>query len=60
MVRFLPVANEGARHPLRRALPPPGEPIEAIAGPPGKKGEDVAFFLLSFVSAFIILYSFII
>jgi hypothetical protein len=51
-----PAADDSAGHPLRRTLPP-AEPIV-----PGrtKAQEDVAFFLISFASAFIILYGFII
>ena len=55
MARFLPVTNEGARHPLRRGLRPP-----EVATGHRKAHEDVAFFLVSFASAFIILYGFII
>jgi hypothetical protein len=58
MARFLPVTNEGARHPLRRSLPPP--PLHANANPRSQAHEDVAFFLVSFACAFIILYGFII
>jgi hypothetical protein len=57
MARFLPVTNAAARHPLRRVLPAPSEAdMMRRSGP----HEDVAFFLVSFSCAFIILYGFII
>ena len=57
MGRFLPVTNESARHPVRRRLRPP-----TSIGLKTSKGmrEDIAFFLVSFTSAFIILYGFVI
>jgi hypothetical protein len=57
MGRFLPVINESARHPLRRRLRPP---IEVAAATSRGMHEDIAFFLVSFASAFIILYGFVI
>lgn len=57
MARWHPVTNEGARHPLRRILPPP---MDWDMPEPRSARENVAFFLISFTSAFIILYGFIV
>jgi len=59
MESAFPAANEDAQHPLRRALPPV-VPAGLDLPSPRKADEDVAFFLISFASAFIILYGFII
>lgn len=57
MARWLPVTNEGAGHPLRRSLPPSARcDMQSLRN----ASEDVAFFLISFASAFIILYGFVI
>jgi len=56
MARYLPVRNEGARHALRRSLPVATD----ITAQRSEAHEDVAFFLVSFAAAFIILYGFII
>jgi NADH:ubiquinone oxidoreductase subunit C len=56
MDRLQPVTNEGIRHPLRRDLPLPEEQEEV---PVKSRREDIVFFLVSFASAFIILYGFI-
>jgi hypothetical protein len=53
---LLPIANEGSRHPLRRSLPPATEVEETLERSPR---EDVAFFMVSFASAFVILYGFV-
>jgi len=56
MERIQSVPVEAARHPFRRTRPLPDlEP----AGQARSMQEDLAFFLVSFASAFIILYGFI-
>ncbi len=55
MARIQPVSVKNARHPLRRLLPVPVYPAKL----PRPAQEDIAFFLVSFASAFIILYGFI-
>lgn len=61
MPRHFTLPNPGAGHPLRRRLPRPhivveAPVVEAWKGP----REDIAFFLVSFASAFVILYGFVI
>jgi hypothetical protein len=53
--RAIVLTNEAARHPFRRALPPP-----AMAEEAREPLTDGAFFLLSFVSGFIIFFGMII
>lgn len=48
MQRRLVLTNEGARHPLRRMLPPP-----VIATQPDVGDHDIRLFLLSFASFFV-------
>jgi len=56
MERIQSVPVEAARHPFRRTRPLPDlEP----AGQARSMQEDLAFFLVSFASAFIILYGFV-
>jgi len=57
MARFHPITNEGAGHPLRRRLPPP---LSHGDNRPGNLNEDLAFFLVSYAAAFVILYGFVI
>lgn len=57
MGRWHPVTNKGAGHSIRRFLPCP---VDRTAPEPRNAREDVAFFLISFASAFIILYGFIV
>ncbi len=54
MKRRLVLTNEAARHPLRRALPPPVTP----AAPRGDD-HDLKLFVLSFTAFFVCFYSFI-
>ncbi len=56
MARIQPVTAQHARHPFRRLLPAPNVYPEKL---PRSAQEDIAFFLVSFASAFIILYGFI-
>ncbi|GAA3704091.1 hypothetical protein GCM10022268_12090 [Sphingomonas cynarae] len=54
MTRRLVLTNEAARHPMRRALPPPSVPR------PAKNGDqDVKLFLLSFAAFFTCFYTFL-
>lgn len=53
MTRRLVLTNEAARHPLRRALPPPF--VRAVRD----EDHDVKLFLLSFAAFFTCFYSFI-
>lgn len=53
MTRRLVLTNEAARHPLRRALPPP------IVRAAASDDHDVKLFLLSFAAFFTCFYSFI-
>lgn len=56
MARVQPVTVEKVRHPFRRLLPAPALiPEKRLRS----MEEDIAFFLVSFASAFIILYGFI-
>ncbi len=52
--RRLVLTNEGARHPIRRALPP-------VKRPPVRRDDDqdLKLFALSFAAFFISFYSFI-
>jgi hypothetical protein len=59
MAHVVPASTGVTRHPLRQSLPPV-EPVAIDVGKPRSAQEDVAFFLVSFASAFIILYGFII
>ncbi|MEG8051707.1 conserved hypothetical protein [Sphingomonas aurantiaca] len=52
MTRRLVLTNEAARHPLRRALPPP------VAANPSDDDHDIKLFLLSFAAFFTCFYSF--
>jgi hypothetical protein len=54
MTRRLVLTNEAARHPFRRALPPP-----AIAAARKADDHDFKLFLLSFGAFFTCFYSFI-
>ena len=54
MTRRLVTTNEAARHPLRRALPPPAAEGRARNG-----DDDVRLFLLSFAAFFICFYTMI-
>jgi hypothetical protein len=56
MTQVQPMAIEKVRHPFRRCLPMPDSLVEQQ---PRLMQEDVSFFLVSFASAFIILYGFI-
>jgi len=56
MARVQPVTAQKAKHPFRRLLPAPKVYPEKL---PRSAQEDIAFFLVSFASAFIILYGFI-
>jgi hypothetical protein len=56
MDRRLVLTNEGARHPLRRSLPPP-PPL--VAGPRSRTREDAKLFLLSFSAFFTCFYTLI-
>lgn len=56
MARIQPVTAQKARHPFRRLLPALVVFPEKLPRP---VQEDIAFFLVSFASAFIILYGFI-
>jgi hypothetical protein len=48
MDRPLVITNEAARHPLRRALPPPAVPLA-----PRGDDHDLKLFVLSFTAFFI-------
>ncbi len=54
--RALVLTNESARHPFRQMLPPPVfEPEDPAPATMAKRpGEDMAFFLISYVSGLII------
>ncbi|WP_200910172.1 hypothetical protein [Sphingomonas sp. Leaf38] len=52
MTRRLVLTNEAARHPLRRALPPPE------TAKPRDDDHDIKLFLLSFAAFFTCFYSF--
>ena len=54
MNRPLVTANEAARHPLRRSLPPP----VAVAAPRGDD-HDLKLFVLSFTAFFVCFYTLI-
>ena len=54
MTRRLVITNEAARHPLRRALPPPAVDARRRNG-----DDDVKLFLLSFAAFFICFYTMI-
>ena len=54
MTRRLVLTNEAARHPLRRALPPP-----VPRRPARDEDSDWKLFLLSFAAFFTCFYSFI-
>jgi hypothetical protein len=54
MTRRLVLTNEAARHPMRRALPPPKAPRHAKNG-----DQDVKLFLLSFAAFFTCFYTFL-
>ena len=54
MTRRLVLTHEAARHPFRRALPPP-----VVAAAPRDDDGDWKLFLLSFVAFFICFYTFI-
>jgi hypothetical protein len=56
MERRLVLTNEGAGHPIRRALPPPA-PLAAAATRCGR--EEVKLFLLSFSAFFTCFYTLI-
>lgn len=51
MERPLAVANEAARHPLRRALPPPAASANG--------DQDLKLFVLSFTAFFVCFYTMI-
>ena len=52
MTRRLVLTNESARHPFRRALPPP-----KVVDP--RKSDDRKLFLLSFAAFFTCFYTFL-
>lgn len=54
MTRRLVLTNEAARHPFRRALPPP-----EVAAPRSSDDQDWKLFALSFGAFFTAFYSFI-
>ena len=54
LTRRLVLTNEGARHPLRRALPP-----VRLQRPRRDDDHDLRLFALSFTAFFICFYSFI-
>jgi hypothetical protein len=55
MKRALVLTNEAARHPFRQSMPPP-----VIAAPTREPLTDGAFFMVSFVSGFIIFFGMIV
>lgn len=55
MTRRLVLTTESARHPFRRALPPP----VATKAPPNED-QDVKLFLLSFAAFFTCFYTFLV
>jgi hypothetical protein len=55
MRRSLALTNEGARHPFRRIMPPP-----VLDAPTREPLTNTAFFMVSFVSGFIIFFGMII
>jgi hypothetical protein len=55
MRRALVLTNEGARHPFRRQLPPP-----TFTAPAREPLTDTAFFVMSFISGFIIFFGMIV
>lgn len=55
MTRTLVLTNEAARHPFRQILPPPGRMRAAKREPLG----DRQLFLLTFCSAFLAFYGFL-
>jgi hypothetical protein len=58
--RNLVMYNEGARHPLRRILPPPTMQLAAIQPQPRWwKSEDTHLFMISFLAFFVVFYTFI-
>ncbi|MDP1026609.1 hypothetical protein Q5H91_05250 [Sphingomonas sp. KR1UV-12] len=54
LTRRLVLTNEGARHPLRRALPP----VKALPAT-REDDQDLKLFALSFAAFFVCFYSFI-
>ena len=54
MTRRLVTTSEAARHPFRRALPPP-----VVEAPRRRSDDDVKLFLLSFTAFFICFYTMI-
>lgn len=54
MTRRLVLTNESARHPLRRALPPP-----VVVDPHKSDDQDWKLFLLSFAAFFTCFYTFL-
>jgi hypothetical protein len=56
MARVIPAIEEAKGHPIRELL---GDVIPPVAPDRSRRQEDVAFFLISFACAFIILYGFI-
>ncbi len=60
MDRRLVLTNEGARHPLRRSLPPPPPPVAAPRSRTRTRTrEDAKLFLLSFSAFFTCFYTLI-
>lgn len=55
MKRALVLTNEAARHPFRQILPPP-----VFSAPAHEPLTDGAFFMISFVSGFIIFFGMIV
>jgi hypothetical protein len=55
MNRATVLTNEAARHPFRQSMPPP-----VIVPPEREPLTDGAFFLISFVSGFIIFFGMIV
>jgi hypothetical protein len=55
MKRALALTNEAARHPFRQSMPPP-----VLATPKREPLTNGAFFMISFVSGFIIFFGMIV
>jgi hypothetical protein len=55
MVRKLVLTNEGARHPFRQILPPPGSFHQVVAQPMS----DAKLFWLTFGAGFMAFYGFL-
>lgn len=58
LVRAMNKPDQLATHWFRRNLPHTA--LEVAEDVPRKKGEDLAFFIVSFAAAFVILYGFIV